>query len=217
MAREIKDINPLFATPLMVVQLDLDLEKLTEFAFQMRNKDKKGVDASNIWGWQSVNITNNKHEEFVRLKKVINLYLQIYHSEVFKGMVFTENIIQGVDNMWININEKSHYNEWHIHPGAVLSGAFYIKYDGSIENGDIMFNHPVNRFKDILLSHWPEKLVGSGNEITSDVMRVLPEPNMLLIFPAWLEHRVGINETNNSRISLSFNGTLRPEKISDDI
>ena len=40
----------------MEIQLDLDLEKLTEFAFQMQSKDKKGVQASNIGGWQSNNI-----------------------------------------------------------------------------------------------------------------------------------------------------------------
>ena len=33
-------ITPFFASPLMQVQLDLDLEKLTELAFEMRNKDK---------------------------------------------------------------------------------------------------------------------------------------------------------------------------------
>ena len=31
----------LFANPLMQVQLDYDLEKLTEFAFQLQDKDKK--------------------------------------------------------------------------------------------------------------------------------------------------------------------------------
>ena len=216
-ARKIESISPLFATPLMIVQLDLDLEKLTKFAFKMREEDKKGVDKSNIWGWQSDNITNNKDEEFVKLKKVINQHLQIYHSEVFRGMTFRENVMQHPDNMWININEKSHYNEWHNHLGCVLSGAFYIKHDASVENGDIMFHHPVNRFNDILLSHWPVAMVEHGNDVTSEVIKILPEPNMLVIFPAWLEHRTGINYTDNTRISLAFNGTLMPEKISDEI
>ena len=38
------NIIPLFASPLMQIQLDLDTDKLTELAFQMRNKDKKGVE-----------------------------------------------------------------------------------------------------------------------------------------------------------------------------
>ena len=50
-------IVPLFASSLMEVQLDLDLEKLTEFAFEIWNKDKKGVQVSNMGGWQSNDIT----------------------------------------------------------------------------------------------------------------------------------------------------------------
>ena len=52
-------------------------------------------------------------------------------------MVFKENVIQNLTSMWVNINEEYHYNEWHIHPGAILSGAYYIKHDGSSENGDV--------------------------------------------------------------------------------
>ena len=106
---------PLFANPLMQVELDLDLEKLTEFAFQMQNKNKKGDQKTNKGGWQSDNIREEKHEEFEKLKKEISQHLQTYHSEVFEGMVFKENIIQDFDNMWVNINEKHHYNDWHVH------------------------------------------------------------------------------------------------------
>ena len=55
-------------------------------------------------------------------------------------------------------------------------------------------------------------MVVHGNDVTSEVIRVLPEPNMLVIFPAWLEHITGINYMDNARISLAFNGTLIPEK-----
>ena len=47
----------LFASSLMQVQLDLDLEKLTEFAFQLQNNDKKGVQKTNKGGWQSNDVS----------------------------------------------------------------------------------------------------------------------------------------------------------------
>ena len=56
MKNYVNNISMLFSVPVMEIQLDLDLEKLTEFAFQMQSKDKKGVQASNIGGWQSNNI-----------------------------------------------------------------------------------------------------------------------------------------------------------------
>tara|TARA_Y100001947_G_scaffold142533_1_gene134873 strand:+ start:75 stop:677 length:603 start_codon:yes stop_codon:yes gene_type:complete len=194
---------PLFASPLAQVELDLDLEKLTEFAFQMQNKDKKGVQRSNIGGWQSNDIREEKHEEFIRLKKEIDQYLQIYHSEVFGSMVFKKNIIHNPTNMWVNINEKHHNNEWHIHPWATLSGTFYIKHDGSREHGSIIFKNPNGSY--FAYSHWPPGLIEKPNELTSELVDITPKSNMLLIFPSWVDHKVENNSKDVTRISLSFN------------
>ena len=203
---------PLFATPLMEIQLDLDLEKLTEFAFEMQNKEKKGALFTNRGGWQSNDISEEKHEEFIRLKKEINRYLQFYHSEVFKEMIFEENVKQNYVNMWININEKYHFNEWHIHPHSTLSGAYYIKHDGSKENGEILFKHPKNLY--MSTSHWPPGIKKTSNEITAEVVNITPKPNKLLIFPSWLEHRAETNLKDDTRISLSFNSIPLLEKKS---
>ena len=164
-------------------------------------------------GYHSTNILEEKHEEFEKLKKEINQYLQKYHSEVFRGMKFKEkNMIQNFDNMWININEKYHFNEWHIHGGSTLSGAYYIKHDGSVENGTIKFKHPENSY--LIEAHWPKGLIEKTNEVTADIISVTPKSNMLLIFPSWLEHKVEINLKNDSRISVSFNSIPSLEKKS---
>ena len=198
----------LFATPLMEVHLDLDTDKLTELAFEMQNKDKKGADHTNRGGWQSNNIINEKHEEFIRLKKEIDQYLQIYHSEIFQGMKFKTDVTQTLANMWVNINEKHHYNDWHIHPFATLSGVYYIKHDG-IESGDILFKHPEHPQMSAL--HWPPEMVEVYNAATSGVVNITPKSNMLLIFPSWMNHSVEANLKNDPRISVSFNSILLSE------
>ena len=203
---------PLFATPVMQVELDFDLEKFSEFAFQMQNKDKKGGQVSNRGGWQSDNIIKEEHKEFIRLKEKINQHLQEYCSQIFRGMVFKKNVVINLGNMWININEKHHYNEWHIHPLSTLSGVYYIKHDGSRENGDILFKHPKSLY--LTNSHFPPGIIEKTNEITSGVMEVLPISNMLLIFPSWLEHKAEINFKDDTRISLSFNSFPLLEKKS---
>ena len=199
---------PLFATPVMQVQLDIDSEKLTELAFQLQNKDKKGVQVSNRGGWQSNDISEEKHEEFIKLKKEIIQHLQIYHTEVFQGMIFKKNVVPMLDNIWVNINEKHHYNDWHIHPHCTLSGAYYIKHDGSRENGVISFQHPHRYMASV---YWPKGLVQRNNNLTAEIIDFIPKSNKLLIFPSWLEHRVEANLKNDSRISLSFNSAPQPE------
>ena len=201
----------MFATPLMSVQLDLDLEKLTELAFQIQNKDKKGAQKTNKGGWHSNNINEEKHEEFIRLKKEINYFSQIYRSEVFRGMIFNKNVTHSISHIWININEKHHYNDLHIHGESTLSGAYYIKHDGLFENGDIIFKHPKAAYMNIL--HWPPGSIEKTNIMTADYINITPKSNMLLIFPSWLEHKVEANLKNDFRISVSFNiATLIGEK-----
>ena len=200
----------LFTTPLMEVQLDLDVEKLTELAFEIMNRDKRGKQISNIGGWQSDIILEENQEEFKKLKKEITKHLQLYHSEAFRGMVFKENVTQNISEMWVNVNGKHHYNEWHIHPYSTLSGAYYIKHDGSSEQGNISFKHPAGTYKNI--AHWPEGFVENLNEVTAEVVNITPKPNMLLIFPSWLEHKVEINLKDDTRISSSFNSRPILEK-----
>ena len=208
------NFNPLFASPLMHLQLDLDTDKLTELAFQIR-KDKKGRLNELIWdvvrgGWQSNNIVEEPHEEFKKLKKEITQYLQLYHSEVFRGMKFKGNVTQSIDNMWVMINEKHHYVNWHVHHHATLSGVYYIKHDG-VENGNILFKHPEHPQLSAL--HWKKELVEVWNMTSGEIVGITPSSNTLLIFPSWLEHSVEANLKNDPRISLSFNSILLSEII----
>ena len=203
-----KNIIPFFTTSVMQIQLDLDTDKLTELAFQIRNKDKDGVQVTNKGGWQSNNVIEETHEELDKLKKEITQHLQTYHSEIFQGMKFKTNVTQNIANMWVNINEKHHYNDWHTHPFATLSGVYYVKHDG-VESGDILFKHPEH--PQIGALHWPPEMVEAYNAATSGVVNITPKTNMLLIFPSWADHKVEANLKDDSRISLSFNSLILPE------
>ncbi len=60
------------------------------------------------------------------------------------------------------------------------------------------------------ICHWPREIVEQDNEITANYINFIPKSNVLLIFPAWLEHKVGNNLKNDSRISVSFNSSIIP-------
>ena len=204
-------IIPLFANPVIRIQLDLDTDKLTEFSFQLQNRrNEREEKHSNRGGWQSNDINKDKHEEFVKLKKEITRHLQVYHSEVFRGMKFKGNVTQSIDNMWLMINEKHHYVDWHIHHKATLSGVYYIKHDG-VENGNIMFKHPEHPQMSAL--HWKKELVEAWDMTSGEIFIIPPSSNMLLIFPSWTEHKVELNLKNDPRISLSFNSILSSEIV----
>ena len=49
-----------FENPILQVSLDLNSELLTELALQLQNQDKEGAHETNIGGWQSENISEEK-------------------------------------------------------------------------------------------------------------------------------------------------------------
>jgi len=99
---------------------------------------------------------------------------------------------------WININKKDEFNNLHDHDpflGNALSGVFYVKTPEHC--GNIRLYDP--RFA---LTSAPDlKYYNSNN--TYHFFK--PEPNLLLIFPSWLQHLVEPNQSHEDRVSISFN------------
>jgi uncharacterized protein (TIGR02466 family) len=84
-------------------------------------------------------------------------------------------------NMWANINYKGGFNRPHMHPNSLWSGVYYIK---TPENcGHLKCEDP----KSVAAMTLP---LISGR---------------LIMFPSWLNHCVDPNESNDIRISVSFN------------
>ena len=192
-----------FTVPILKVQLDLDVEQLTEVCFNLWKKDNKGVLKSNIGGWQSDNIINEEqHPEFQKLLVEIRKYISTY--KLRNG--FKKELKSIIVGGWINFNEKNDYNLWHIHAGngVVFSGAYYIKVDDP-QSGPIQFRHPLAPYLGVMWKDEQLEILTSSNGST---IEIFPEPNMLLVFPSWLQHTVLPNNTNSTRISMSFNSRV---------
>jgi len=91
-------------------------------------------------------------------------------------------------NMWFNLNYKNCYNVTHTHPGCLLAGVLWIQMP---DQTPIKFEDPLSY---------------CSSEITLNANRnYTPKEGQMCLFPAWIPHRVDINETDATRISLSFN------------
>ena len=187
--------------PIQITKLELNIDPLIEFCYEMKRKNEKGVEISNVGGWQSDNIINETHTEFVKLKIEIANAAKTYHED----LQFKKSAEQKISNIWVNINQKWHSNEWHIHSRATLSGAFYLTKG----KAPIIFQHP---FRDINTYYWEPSLIEEWNGANSGEWRIKPEPNTLIIFPAWVYHKVPLNKEDTDRISLSFNTYHRSDE-----
>ena len=186
----------LFPVPIQMTDLELNIASLISFCYEMQRQNEKGVELTNMGGWQSDDVINETYSEFVKLKDKIEEEANTYHREI----QLKKNLKEKIGNIWININGKGHFNELHQHHYSTLSGAFYLR-----GNAPIAFKHP---FRDINTYFWNPDIVEEWNPVTSGVFTIEPKANSLLVFPAWIEHKVLMNKEETDRISISFNTIL---------
>tara|TARA_B100000482_G_scaffold78052_1_gene55403 strand:- start:208 stop:783 length:576 start_codon:yes stop_codon:yes gene_type:complete len=184
----------IFPTPLFEIEIpEIDNKKLSEDIYELRKSDK-GMSKSNIGGWHS----STQHNKIDKIfKPVIDNIIKILPDLPFNPKISN---VYGLE-LWANINDRYSYNNAHTHPGSDLSGVYYVKVPKK-DCGNINFIDPRPA-----LSHGNSFIVEryTGGESTP---RFPIEGNMY-IFPSSLPHEVGMNRTDEDRISISFNLNLR--------
>jgi uncharacterized protein (TIGR02466 family) len=98
---------------------------------------------------------------------------------------------------WVNENKKGDYNILHVHPKASFVGNYYSIVPEN--SGDINF---YRNDVSVLMQKYASFF------LTTDSFchyALTPQSNLFMIFPAHLQHEVKPNNSNESRISLSFN------------
>lgn len=190
-------LQNLFTTPIYNTNLNVDNKLLENLAYKEKEKDKNGRKVSNN-GYQTKDLD-------------FNLYKFLF-DEVSKSAIdFYKNF--GVQirnhkfvNFWINISGKHNYNRLHAHGNCFLSGAYYIKVPKN--SGNIVFENPNLKVEDTFSSFFEgdgQVLIKDYNVYNSTEWHFTPKVGQLLIFPSYLRHYVEANQSDEDRISLSFN------------
>ena len=180
--------------PTIIYAKDVQLDnRLFEREVVEWSKKDKGIRRTNMIGWHS---TTDMHKIPVFKTLVDELFKM--QMEIYKEELLSREPIIG--NMWANINPPGGYNRPHIHPNSHFSGVYYIKAPQN--SGDIVFNDPRSGAHMIM----PERIKDSKppSHLWREV-RINPLEGRLIMFPSWLWHCVDPNESNDIRISVSFN------------
>jgi len=183
-----------FPTFLYAKDLNLDI-KLFEKEILEWSKRDKGLKKTNVKGWHS---QTNMQTMPVFKPLIDELYKM--QQEIYKEEMLDKEPTLG--NMWANINYKDGFNRPHVHANSFFSGAYYIKVPKN--SGQIKFNDPRGGPKYVFPAR--KKGIELPNHLWTEV-HVEPIENRVLMFPAWLEHCVDPNESDDIRISISFNFT----------
>ena len=109
---------------------------------------------------------------------------------------------------WANVNRVGDYHDLHNHPHCYPCGTYFGKIPKDAEAGGRQDLRP-NR----ITFYDPRAGINMGS-IRNDPyiepeFTILPEPGLLMLWPAFLNHFVHPNLSKETRVSISFNIILK--------
>ena len=160
------------------------------------SKRDPGVKKTNRNGWHS---TTEMHKMPVFKPLVNELFIMM--NDIWKEEWLDREPMLG--NMWANINPPGGYNAPHIHANSHFSGVYYIKAPKN--SGHLKIEDPRSI---ALMSRPRQKNQRAPHKLPERLWRELsyePIAGRVIMFPSWLVHCVDPNESDDIRISVSFN------------
>ena len=184
-------IEEIFTTPILVAELDLDLNKIVDYCYNYKNSNS-GRKISNFGGYQSNDIDLNDNL-LIDLKNNVNNIV----SDVGRSILNLNNNLK-ISNYWFNINNYKDFNIPHKHSFSILSCVFYAKVPEN--SGRLVLTNDYE-----IPCYLETKFVMRGNKFNSTERIFNPKDNSLFIFPSWINHFVEPNMSKEDRISFAFN------------
>ena len=209
-------IEHLFSTPICVVdtqgimfdevqtEIENALPKLKELIRKIGDEEYpwieenlqttfKYLNESGSESYQKANIINT-----FNLSNLKELILMVFDSYC-KELQINSSEFELVES-WLNIFEKENFMRAHSHayPG-LISGVYY--YQAHVTCGDIVFENPnpiIEYYEGV------EKLSPPGT-----YKIVESKSGRVIIFPAYLKHRVQPNRSDKKRIGFAFNFRIK--------
>ena len=182
----------LFPVPLWKFSLRdyKNINKKIEKRIYQKSKEEKTRLASNEGGWHSI---GNMYDDPV-IEPVTTLI-----SQGINEICLESSMTYGTYKtfLWSNLNRSGDYNTMHVHPDSHLSGVYYVKVPEG-DCGELRLHNPMQ------LYNYPNSQ-GSHAPYTMPIANIKSEEGVLLIFRSPIMHDVTRNNTQEDRISISFN------------
>ena len=183
-------ILSLFPTPVMICSYPFDYSKELEWINKQEcNKDNRNT-TSGMGNRQSDDTFILDSVELRRVKTFIETKLNNYMSSIYGSkakLVITQS--------WLNKAGKGASHHEHKHPNSIVSGVWYPAIHEKLP--PIQFSAPHPREVSLKVSKF--------NTFNSATFMLPMKCGELILFPSHLTHSVPSNESDEERISLSFN------------
>ena len=173
------------------------------------SRDAPGVQKTNMGGWQSDVDLFERREPAIAVLRTRAYHAVFRYLQAMAPAGSTGKFEVSIGSAWANVNNRSHANTPHLHPGAQLAGVYYVD-DGGSRAGGVRLVDPRPQASMVPVpARWTR---GMGEHV-----RVASLPGLFVLFPAWLQHYVVAHEGDRPRASVSFNVRLTFPDDGDDL
>lgn len=185
-------VNAIFATPLHAFRLmpsdGTDADQLVTALYAMRDK---GLGQASDTEWIGPTDLQRHPASQWLCEGLLPLAAQAVGAEgwAVEGLQISE--------MWGALSEPGNQHDRHHHANAWIAGVYYLKTQP--DSGPIHFHDPIPQRSVIRPAFQRE------TNFTRIVQSIPPEDGLLLLFPGWLNHSIGVNNSDADRISIAFN------------
>ena len=181
----------LFPTPLLICPCPFEYGKELEWIKKQNcQRENKSTQTGQHLNRQSQDSFILDHPEMLRVREFIQLKLKEFVVRVMGSdseMVITQS--------WLNRNGKGESHHEHRHPNSMFSGVWYPQIHEKLP--PIQFRDVHQRDIDIPIEKY--------NHFNSSTFMLPMNKGELILFPSNLTHSVPPNQSDEERISLSFN------------
>ena len=188
------ELLQLFPIPVLICPYPIDYSKELDWIKKQEcRKENRGENTG-----QGYTHFNRQSEDTFVLDKPelanIRAFIEAkLHKFVTEIMASTDKLV--ITQSWLNKNKKGESHHEHVHPNSMVSGVWYPQIHESLP--PIQFGHRGQR--DVSLQ--TEKF----NTFNSATFMLPMKRGELILFPSNLTHSVPVNNSEEERISLSFN------------
>ena len=188
------ELLQLFPIPILICPYPMDYSKELEW---IRNAETRKENKGEQSGSGYTHYNRQSDDTFVldkpELSNVRAFIEAKLHKFVTEIMASTDKLV--ITQSWLNKNKKGESHHEHVHPNSMVSGVWYPQIHEQLP--PIQFRHRNQR--DISLQ--TEKY----NTFNSATFMLPMKRGELILFPSNLTHSVPVNNSEEERISLSFN------------
>ena len=185
------NVVPSFPSPIIQVYVEEDTSELL-------GHNQHTVSYEQTDDYEKPTASRRVLEEYLKTKEILlNKFTSV--AEEILGYKKRD---YAITTSWFTLSKKGEGCQIHNHKNSFWSCVYYYQEEYSEGTGGILFENPNT---DLFDFYYSDNDITEPNHINSRSCIFSPQPNLLLVFPSYLKHKIMKHDNDVQRSSLAFN------------